>query len=110
MGWGLLVILRERCKEFGVTIHYRQPAPPLEHLRSSYDLVVGADGVNSLTRNARTEVFQPQLETRHARYMWLGTPPVFEAVKFFIPETDIGTGQAHADPSSDSPATLSAEL
>src|SRR6266568_6035873 len=31
----LLAILRERCEESGVTIHYRQPAPPLEQLRSS---------------------------------------------------------------------------
>jgi anthraniloyl-CoA monooxygenase len=106
----LLAILRERCEEFGVTIHYRLPAPPLSQLCSSYDLVVGADGVNSLTRNARAEVFQPQLETRHARYMWLGTPLVFEAFKFFIAETDIGTVQAHAYPYSDSMSTFIVEL
>ncbi|TMC09814.1 MAG: bifunctional salicylyl-CoA 5-hydroxylase/oxidoreductase, partial [Chloroflexi bacterium] len=48
----LLAILRTRCEEFGITIHYREQAPDLELLRSSYDLVVGADGVNSLTRQA----------------------------------------------------------
>src|SRR5881392_2406664 len=52
----LLEILRERCEEFGVTIHYREPAPQLEELRSSHDLVVAADGVNSLTRTARADV------------------------------------------------------
>src|SRR5947209_2928980 len=58
----LLAILRERCEqqELGVTIHYREPAPPVEHLRRSFDLVVAADGVNSLTRQAHAEVFQPQ--------------------------------------------------
>jgi len=89
----LLAILRERCEEFGVTIHYRVPAPALPQLCKSYDLVVGADGVNSLTRNARAKVFHPNLDVRHARYMWLGTPLVFDAFKFFIAETDIGTVQ-----------------
>ena len=106
----LLAILRERCEESGVTIHYRRPAPPLDHLRSTYDLVVAADGVNSLTRNARADAFRPQLDVRRARYMWLGTPLVFEAFKFFIAETDIGTVQAHAYPYSDSMSTFIVEL
>ncbi|OLB87694.1 MAG: oxidoreductase [Actinobacteria bacterium 13_2_20CM_2_66_6] len=106
----LLAILRGRCEESGVTIHYRTAAPPLEDLCSSYDLVVGADGVNSLTRTARAEVFHPHLDVRHARYMWLGTPLVFEAFKFFIAETDVGTVQAHAYPYSDSMSTFIVEL
>ena len=86
----LLAILRERCEGFSVRIHYRTPAPALEQLRARHDLVVGSDGVNSTTRNERAAVFEPQLDTRHARYMWLGTPLVFDAFKFFIAETDIG--------------------
>ena len=106
----LLAILRERCQEFDVAIHYGTPAPGLAQLQESHDLVVGADGVNSLTRNARPEVFRPQLDARHARYMWLGTPLVFDAFKFFIAETDIGTVQAHAYPYSDSMSTFIVEL
>jgi len=106
----LLAILRERCEEFGVTIHYREPAPPLVRLANSHDLVVGADGVNSPTRNARADVFQPQLDVRHGRYMWLGTPLVFDAFKFFITETSIGTVQAHAYPYSNSMSTFIVEL
>ena len=106
----LLAILRERCEGFGVRIHHRQPAPGLGDLRGGYDLVVGADGVNSLTRNEGATVFQPQLDVRHARYMWLGTPLVFDAFKFFIAETDIGTVQAHAYPYSESMSTFIVEL
>jgi anthraniloyl-CoA monooxygenase len=106
----LLGILQERCEEFGVQIRFRQPAPPLDELCRSHDLVVGADGVNSLTRNARAGVFQPHLDVRHARYMWLGTPLVFDAFKFFIAETDVGTVQAHAYPYSDSMSTFIVEL
>ncbi|HSS61385.1 MAG TPA: bifunctional salicylyl-CoA 5-hydroxylase/oxidoreductase [Candidatus Limnocylindrales bacterium] len=106
----LLAILRDRCEEFGVSIHYREAAPAVEELRRSFDLVVGADGVNSLTRSGNAEVFQPHLDVRNARYMWLGTPLVFEAFKFFIAETDIGTVQAHAYPYSDSMSTFIVEL
>ncbi|HEY6874895.1 MAG TPA: FAD-dependent monooxygenase, partial [Candidatus Dormibacteraeota bacterium] len=106
----LLGILRERCEGLGVSIHYREPAPELEHLRHEHDLVVAADGVNSLTRNARADVFQPQVDVRHARYIWLGTPLVFDAFKFFIAQTDIGTVQAHAYPYSDGMSTFIVEL
>jgi len=106
----LLGILRERCEESGVRIHYRELAPSLEELRTSHDLVVAADGVNSLTRGARAEVFQPQVDVRHARYIWLGTPLVFDAFKFLIAETDVGTVQAHAYPYSDAMSTFIVEL
>ena len=106
----LLGILRARCEEFGVKIHYRQPAPALELLRSKHDLVVAADGVNSLTRQTRQEVFQANVDARHARYMWLGTPLVFDAFKFFIAETDFGVVQAHAYPYSDAMSTFIVEL
>ncbi|HET7338508.1 MAG TPA: bifunctional salicylyl-CoA 5-hydroxylase/oxidoreductase [Candidatus Dormibacteraeota bacterium] len=106
----LLAILRERCEEFGVRIHQRELAPDLAQLRASHDLVVAADGVNSLTRSGGAEVFQPQLDVRHARYIWLGTPLVFDAFKFFIADTDIGTVQAHAYPYSASMSTFIVEL
>ena len=106
----LLAILRERCVEFGVRMHLREMAPGLEQLRTSFDLVVAADGVNSLTRNDRAEAFQPELDVRHARYIWLGTPLVFEAFKFFIAETDVGTVQAHAYPYSATMSTFIVEL
>ena len=106
----LLAILRRRCEELGVTIHYRSLAPDLIDLRTSHDLVVGADGVNSLTRAACADAFQPHVDMRHARYIWLGTPRVFEAFKFFIADTDMGTVQAHAYPYSDSMSTFIVEL
>ncbi|TMF99067.1 MAG: bifunctional salicylyl-CoA 5-hydroxylase/oxidoreductase, partial [Chloroflexi bacterium] len=85
-------------------------APSLDELRTSHDLVVAADGVNSLTRGSRAEVFQPQLDVRHARYIWLGTPLVFDAFKFLIAETDVGTVQAHAYPYSEAMSTFIVEL
>jgi anthraniloyl-CoA monooxygenase len=106
----LLAILRGRCEEFGVRIHHRELAPALDQLAASHDLVVGADGLNSMTRQGRADVFQPEVDVRHARYIWLGTTLVFDAFKFFIADTDIGTVQAHAYPYSTTMSTFIVEL
>jgi anthraniloyl-CoA monooxygenase len=42
--------------------------------------------------------------------MWMGTPLVFDAFKFFIAETDCGVVQAHAYPYSDRMSTFIVEL
>ena len=46
----LLQILQQRCRELGVTLHFRAEAPDPDELSASYDLVVAADGLNSATR------------------------------------------------------------
>ena len=106
----LLGALLDRCLELGVTVNHGAPAPPIAALRSSHDLVVGADGVSSLTRAGGSDVFKPTVEVRNARYMWLGTPLVFDAFKFLIAETVCGVVQAHAYPYSDSMSTFIVEL
>jgi anthraniloyl-CoA monooxygenase len=94
----LLQILQERCAELGVVVHFRTMAPDVEELRASHDLVIAADGVNSVVRNRYAELFRPTLETRQCRYMWLGTDKVFDAFKFYIRETPHGVMQVHGYP------------
>ncbi len=65
------------------------------------DLVVGADGASSAVRAARADEFEPSLDPRYCRYMWMGTDLVFDAFKFFIAETPAGVFQAHAYPYDD---------
>jgi anthraniloyl-CoA monooxygenase len=61
----LLRILQDRCAELGVTIHFRTPAPDVEQLRATHDLVLAADGINSAVRDRFDEVFRPSLDARH---------------------------------------------
>ncbi|MER5794374.1 bifunctional salicylyl-CoA 5-hydroxylase/oxidoreductase [Streptomyces sp. NPDC001980] len=106
----LLRLLQERCRELGVTLHFSTLAPEVAELRASYDLVVGADGVNSAVRTAHADAFGPSLDRRHSKYMWLGTDRVFEAFQFFVKETEWGVVQVHGYPYSDAGSTFIVEM
>ncbi|MGW6441779.1 bifunctional salicylyl-CoA 5-hydroxylase/oxidoreductase [Lentzea sp. NPDC055074] len=106
----LLHLLQQRCRDLGVTVHFSTPAPPVGDLRASHDLVVGADGVNSLVRQSSPDVFRSTVDRRHNKYMWLGTDRVFEAFQFFIKDTPWGTMQVHGYPYSDTGSTFIVEM
>ena len=106
----LLQILQERVAELGVTVHYRTEAPDVDELRASYDLVLAADGLNSVVRTKHADVFGPSLDRRHNKYIWLGTDLVFEAFQFFVKHTQWGTMQIHGYPYSDAGSTFIVEM
>ncbi len=62
------------------------------------DLVVGADGVNSLVRRTHEEVFRPTLDVHPTKFAWFGTDLVFKAFTFIFRETEHGLFQVHAYP------------
>jgi anthraniloyl-CoA monooxygenase len=94
----LLEILQDRCRELGVTVHFRTEAPDVEELAATHDLVVASDGANSAIRAHYGDTFGPTLDRRRCRYMWLGTDLVFDAFKFYIRETPYGVMQIHGYP------------
>jgi anthraniloyl-CoA monooxygenase len=94
----LLQILQARCAELGVTVLHRTEAPDPQSLADTHDLVVAADGLNSATRAAFAATFQPELDVRRCRYMWLGTDRVFDAFTFHIEQTPYGVMQIHGYP------------
>ncbi|MEU7474695.1 bifunctional salicylyl-CoA 5-hydroxylase/oxidoreductase [Lentzea sp. NPDC042327] len=106
----LLSLLQRRCHDLGVAVHFSAPAPDVRLLRADHDLVVGADGVNSLVRQTAGDVFGSTVDHRRNRYMWLGTDRVFEAFQFFIRDTEWGTVQVHGYPYSDSGSTFIVEM
>ncbi|HJP72930.1 MAG TPA: bifunctional salicylyl-CoA 5-hydroxylase/oxidoreductase [Pseudonocardiaceae bacterium] len=106
----LLQILQQRCAELGITVHFNTVAPDTEELRTTHDLVIAADGVNSPVRNRYAEAFRPTLETRRCRYMWLGTDKVFDAFKFYIKETPHGVMQVHGYPYDAGHSTFIVEM
>src|SRR5262245_54573954 len=91
----LLGILQERGAELGVVHHFQREVED-DAAFADADLVVAADGVNSRTRKRHEAVFEPDIDTRECRYIWLGTTRPFPAFTFAFEETGHGWFQIHA--------------
>ncbi|MEM9193268.1 MAG: bifunctional salicylyl-CoA 5-hydroxylase/oxidoreductase [Myxococcota bacterium] len=91
----LLLLLQDRARELGVTLHFSHEVTDIEALRDC-DLLVAADGVRSGVRTRYAENFRPSLDLRPNRYTWLGTPQSFEAFTFAFRENEHGLFVVHA--------------
>jgi anthraniloyl-CoA monooxygenase len=93
----LLHILQRRCADLGVELAFEGEVADVANLDRA-DLVVGADGVNSLVRRAHEGVFKPTLDVHRTNYAWFGTDLVFKAFTFIFRQTDHGLFQVHGYP------------
>ncbi|AQS51723.1 oxidoreductase [Paenalcaligenes hominis] len=94
----LLNILQARCEEVGVELVFETNVEDEQDIARRYqaDLVIASDGINSRIRNKHPESFQPDIDERHCRFVWLGTKKVFDAFNFIFVENEHGWFQAHA--------------
>jgi anthraniloyl-CoA monooxygenase len=106
----MLAILQARCAELGVRVLFGTQAPDVAALSASHDLVVAADGANSLIRGRLAGTFGPELERRRSLYIWLGTDLVLDAFKFYILDGPAGIMQVHGYPYSDQASTFILEM
>lgn len=104
----LLRILQERCQNLGVKIRFQTRAADLEFF-SGCDLVVAADGVNSVVRGKYQEHFQPSLDVRSNKYVWYGTKQPFDALTLTFRENHDGVFVAHSYRHSKSGSTFIVE-
>jgi anthraniloyl-CoA monooxygenase len=91
----LLQILQERADEVGVELQFETDVESVEQYRDC-DLLVGADGINSRVRQAYAQTFQPDLDTRLCRFVWLGSTWPIDAFTFLFEETEHGWFTVHA--------------
>ncbi len=94
----LLNILQERCLALGVELVFECDAQDDQALAAQYaaDLVIACDGLNSRIRTRYADAFQPDIDTRQCRFVWLGTKKRFDAFTFAFEQTEHGWFQAHA--------------
>ena len=107
----LLGILQRRCEALGVELAFgRQVADDQDEARAfGADLVIAADGINSRVRERYAATFEPDVDTRHCRFVWLGTRKRFDAFTFAFVETPHGWFQAHAYRFDDETSTFIVE-
>lgn len=104
----LLNHLQERSAELGVQQTFQHQVASDEPFADA-DLIVAADGVNSRTRNRLASVFEPDIDVRKCRYIWLGTKQRFPAFTFAFEHTAHGWFQIHAYQFSDELSTVIVE-
>jgi anthraniloyl-CoA monooxygenase len=96
----LLHILQHRAAALGVEVHYRTDVTDVADLSKrglgDADLIVAADGINSMVRRTYAQYFHPDLDLRPARFIWLGTKKLFDAFTFVFVQNESGVFQVHA--------------
>jgi anthraniloyl-CoA monooxygenase len=91
-----LNILHKRCLDLGVDLRFNTNVTDVAGLAEQSDLLVGADGANSLVRRTYTEFFQPSLDERKNKYLWLGTNQLFHGLTLTFRQADVGLFITHS--------------
>ena len=90
----LLGILQQRVRSVGVTPRYDTLIQSVEQL-TGYDLIVAADGLNSLVRRCFEGDFGASVAYSVNKFAWYGTTKRFETLSQTFVETDRGAFNAH---------------
>lgn len=104
----LLAILQERCREQGIELRFRCDITAPDQL-PAYDLLIAADGINSIIRRTHPEHFKPEISYGRAKYIWLGADKVLDAFTFVFQENEHGLFQVHAYPYNGTSSTILVE-
>ena len=91
----LLLLLHRRCREVGVGLHFEADVADVAPYLDA-DLVIGADGINSTVRRHFADAFEPAVDLRPNRFVWLGTTRPFPAFTFYFRESEHGLWRVHA--------------
>ena len=89
----LIEILREHAQSLDVDLHYSRAVSSLDELDA--DLVVGADGLNSLVRRSLEHEFHPRIEHFTNHFAWFGANCAFDTLTQSFIETPRGALNAH---------------
>ena len=94
----LLNILQDRCLALGVNLVFETDVQDDQAIATEYnaDLVIACDGLNSRIRTRYADTFQPDIDNRQCRFVWLGTKKKFDAFTFAFEQTEHGWFAGHA--------------
>ena len=90
----LLNILQQRLRAAGVNARYDKPIGSMDEL-GGYDLIVAADGLNSLVRRGFEKEFGASVSHSTNKFAWYGTGKVFATLSQTFVKTRLGSFNAH---------------
>ena len=88
----LLTILQQRVRAAGVTPRYDTTIQSVDELEG-YDLIVAADGLNSLVRRSFEKEFGASVSHSTNKFAWYGTTKRFATLSQTFVKTDLGVVQ-----------------
>lgn len=103
----LLNILQARCEQLGVKLVFETQMSD-DDVQNA-DLIIASDGLNSAIRQKYAATYQPDVDMRDCRFVWLGTSKLFDAFTFAFEQTEFGWFQAHAYRFDDNTSTFIVE-
>ena len=86
--------LTARARSAGANLRFGTVVHSLDEL-AGYDLIVAADGVNSLVRRTYEGDFKTSLSYNDNKFAWYGTTKRFETLTQTFVETELGCFNAH---------------
>ena len=89
----LIEVLRGRAVTLGVTIRFNTTLKSLDELEA--DIVIGADGLNSLMRRTLETKFKPKIEYFNNHFAWFGANIPFDTLTQTFIDTSRGALNAH---------------
>jgi len=104
----LLRILQKQAYDLGVELRFHQEIQSVSNM-DGYDLIVAADGINSLARRELADRFRPSIRLGRSKYIWLGTTQTFAALTFIFEESAHGWLVAHIYPHGTGASTFIVE-
>jgi 2-polyprenyl-6-methoxyphenol hydroxylase-like FAD-dependent oxidoreductase len=90
----LLQLLQREAEKAGVNIEYNRTLKSVDELDDA-DLIVGADGINSLVRKSDEKTFGTEVRLLSNRFAWFGTTKRFDALTQTFVKHRLGYFNAH---------------
>jgi 2-polyprenyl-6-methoxyphenol hydroxylase-like FAD-dependent oxidoreductase len=90
----LLKLLQGRARDAGVATHYETTIASVDQL-DDYDLIVAADGLNSLVRRSFENEFGASVTTSTNKFAWYGTTKTFATLSQTFVAAERGSFNAH---------------
>jgi 2-polyprenyl-6-methoxyphenol hydroxylase-like FAD-dependent oxidoreductase len=90
----LLTVLQTRVRSVGVTPRYETQIDSIDRF-AGYDLVVAADGLNSIVRRSFEKEFGASVSHSTNKFAWYGTTKIFATLSQTFVTAERGTFNAH---------------
>ncbi|WP_182481168.1 FAD-dependent monooxygenase [Nocardioides immobilis] len=105
----LLRALLDRARAAGAVVHSARDVAPGDPVLADADVVVVADGSNSLWRRSHEATLGASVEQATAKFIWFGSTKVFDGMTFLFEKNADGWFAVHAYPYNDKRSTFVVE-